>query len=52
VRGAKTKLQKRALLGICPCCHRHFGNVKRHMRSKHLEAVEKVIGPAASERKE
>lgn len=30
-----TKLNKRAMAGVCPHCHRHFANVERHMKSKH-----------------
>jgi hypothetical protein len=29
------RLARRARQGICPCCHRSFVNVKRHMDTKH-----------------
>jgi hypothetical protein len=28
-------LRKRIQSGVCPCCHRTFENVSRHMQSKH-----------------
>jgi len=31
------RLAKRAKQGVCPCCHRSFVNVKRHMDSQHPE---------------
>jgi hypothetical protein len=39
-KGALTKAKKRAAAGVCPCCHRTFQNVARHMRSKHPEYPE------------
>lgn len=29
------RLAKRAKQGVCPCCHRSFVNVKRHMDNQH-----------------
>lgn len=29
------RLKKRASAGTCPCCQRTFGNMARHMKSKH-----------------
>lgn len=34
-RGQITKIKKRAMAGICPCCGRHFTNLERHMGTKH-----------------
>jgi hypothetical protein len=34
-RGHLTRAQKRAAAGVCPCCHRTFANVARHVASKH-----------------
>ena len=34
-KGVVTKLKKRAVNGICPCCSRTFVNLKRHMENKH-----------------
>lgn len=34
-KGVVTKLKKRARNGVCPCCHRYFDNLRRHMDSKH-----------------
>jgi hypothetical protein len=31
----RKRLAKRARNGVCPCCHRSFANVKRHMDSQH-----------------
>jgi hypothetical protein len=29
------RLARRARNGVCPCCHRSFANVKKHMDSQH-----------------
>jgi hypothetical protein len=34
-RGHLTRARRRAARGVCPCCHRHFANVERHVASKH-----------------
>jgi hypothetical protein len=34
-RGHLTRQRKRAADGVCPCCHRHFENVERHVKTKH-----------------
>ena len=34
-KAAKTRLKKRIAHGVCPCCHRTFVNMKRHMESQH-----------------
>lgn len=31
----KARLQKRIKNGVCPCCHRSFVQLSRHMASKH-----------------
>jgi hypothetical protein len=31
------RLKKRAAAGVCPCCHRTFGELARHMQTKHPE---------------
>ncbi len=51
-KGQVTKLKNRAKNGVCPCCTRHFGNLERHMKSKHPDFTEKpdlqiVIGGKA-----
>ncbi len=33
----KKRLQKRIKNGACPCCHRQFSQLSRHMKSKHPE---------------
>lgn len=39
-KGQATRLRKRVANGVCPCCHRTFTNVARHMASKHPEFAE------------
>jgi hypothetical protein len=34
-KGVLTKTRKRVANGVCPCCHRSFINVQRHMETKH-----------------
>lgn len=34
-KGVATKMKKRAVAGVCPCCNRHFRELERHMASKH-----------------
>lgn len=34
-KGAMTKLKKRAIAGVCPCCNRTFKQLARHMKAKH-----------------
>lgn len=34
-RGQLTKIKKRVANGVCPCCHRQFVNMARHMKMKH-----------------
>jgi len=38
-RGQVTKLKKRVAAGVCPCCHRSFQNLARHMAGQHPEYV-------------
>jgi len=35
VQKEKSRLQKRVKNGACPCCHRQFTQLSRHMKSKH-----------------
>ena len=42
---AKAKLKRtetRVAHGVCPCCHRQFQNMSRHMKTKHPDYVEGV----------
>lgn len=34
---AKRKIEKRIRAGVCPCCNRTFGDLHRHMTTKHKE---------------
>lgn len=36
-KGQLTKTRKRVSAGVCPCCHRTFQNVARHMAGQHPE---------------
>jgi hypothetical protein len=38
-RGALTKVKKRVGNGTCPCCNRHFQQLKRHMATRHPDYV-------------
>lgn len=38
-KGTLTKTQRRITNGVCPCCHRTFVNVQRHIAAKHPDAV-------------
>jgi len=35
IKKEKYRLQKRIKNGVCPCCHRSFVQLSRHMASKH-----------------
>ncbi len=47
-KGATTRLKHRAAAGTCPCCHRTFQALSRHMQHKHPEFVKSVKPEAAS----
>jgi hypothetical protein len=34
-RGVVTRIKNRIANGICPCCHRQFANLQRHMAGHH-----------------
>ena len=34
-KAAKTRLKNRIANGVCPCCHRTFANLARHMGKQH-----------------
>lgn len=36
-KGVVTRTKRRVGHGVCPCCTRHFGNLERHMGTKHPE---------------
>lgn len=40
VSGELTKFKTRVQNGVCPCCHRHFVNLERHMHNKHADFPE------------
>lgn len=42
-RGACTRLRKRVGHGVCPCCKRNFGNLKKHMEMKHPKFGKKNV---------
>jgi hypothetical protein len=41
LRGQRTKLKNRIHNGVCPCCHRSFEKLQRHMKTKHPDWVAK-----------
>lgn len=41
-KGKLTKTRKRIANGVCPCCHRTFVQLQRHMSSKHPQFKEVV----------
>lgn len=42
IKGQLTKTRNRIANGVCPCCHRTFVNVARHMANKHSDFKEVV----------
>jgi hypothetical protein len=34
-KAAHTRTKNRIANGVCPCCHRSFANMQRHMQTKH-----------------
>ena len=34
-KGRVTRIKNRVVHGVCPCCNRTFGDLQRHMASKH-----------------
>lgn len=34
-KGINTRLRNRIRCGVCPCCRRNFGNLQRHIKTKH-----------------
>ena len=44
-RAEHALLKRRAHAGVCPCCHRTFANVARHMKTKHATQPAQVAPP-------
>jgi len=44
-RGQATRMRKRIGNGVCPCCHRHFVNVERHMAGQHPGYADAPVTP-------
>ena len=40
-KGHLTRIRKRIANGVCPCCRRNFTQVRRHIKAKHPELVER-----------
>lgn len=40
VKAKLHRTERRIANGVCPCCHRSFQNVMRHMKTKHPDYVE------------
>lgn len=43
LKGQLTKTKKRIANGVCPCCHRNFADVKRHMDNKHPDYAKESV---------
>jgi hypothetical protein len=41
-RGHLTRMRKRMLAGVCPCCNRSFKQVREHMRTQHPDALARI----------
>lgn len=39
-KAATTRLVNRVSRGVCPCCKRSFGDLRRHMKTKHPHYAE------------
>lgn len=39
-KAAKMRIANRVKNGVCPCCHRTFVNLQRHMKTKHADWTE------------
>lgn len=48
-RGLVTRIKNRVGHGVCPCCSRSFGNLQRHMASKHPAYAKSDIVLSAEE---
>jgi len=35
---------RRAAAGVCPCCHRTFSQLARHMATEHPDQIDKTLG--------
>lgn len=42
-RGVVTRTKKRIAAGVCPCCHRTFQQLARHMAGQHPDYVEESL---------
>ncbi len=48
LRGHLTKARNRAKNGVCPCCTRTFGDLARHMKTKHPEFAADAVDPTGA----
>ena len=37
IKGQLTRVKRRVVNGVCPCCNRRFADLHRHMETKHPE---------------
>lgn len=44
-KGQVTKLRRRVMAGVCPCCTRTFTNLQRHIKTKHPDFVSSNVVP-------
>lgn len=45
IKGVVTKIKRRVKHGVCPCCKRTFGDLARHMTTKHPQFAEETTTP-------
>lgn len=43
VKAKLHRTERRIANGVCPCCHRSFQNVARHMKTKHPDYIEGTL---------
>lgn len=46
-RGVVTRIKNRVGHGVCPCCSRSFGNLAKHMATKHADYAKSPMLEAA-----
>jgi len=48
-KGVATKIKKRVVAGVCPCCNRHFRELEAHMATQHPTYPTTPMVPKADE---
>jgi hypothetical protein len=42
-KGFATRMKKRVVAGVCPCCNRTFQNLAQHMATQHKDELDKMV---------